>query len=135
MREKTVKRYYCEHCGKGMFKKPSMFQHEVTCIANPKRACFLCNAPCETFDYRDLARQMKLRNDVEQEQTPYGDKTDFHVVTNKAAIDWAYSKVDGCPCCVLAVFRQGKIMAFDVFDYKEHLAAWHREQTEGIGLY
>ena len=43
MRTKTVTRHYCEHCAKGMFKKPSMERHEAACFRNPKRTCPTCN--------------------------------------------------------------------------------------------
>lgn len=42
MRTKTVTRYYCDHCSKGMFKKPSMSTHEVICYRNAARKCLRC---------------------------------------------------------------------------------------------
>jgi hypothetical protein len=36
--------------------------------------------------------------------------------------------VDFCPACALSVLRQGRIFAFDVFDYKEEVLNWHREK-------
>lgn len=38
---KTVKRYYCEHCGKGGQTK-AIADHEKSCFQNPERVCRLC---------------------------------------------------------------------------------------------
>lgn len=130
MRTKTVKRYYCDHCNRGMFQQPAMASHELTCIANPHRVCFLCNAPVDTFNIPFLAYSMQSREDVELEEMEDGEATGFHVCKSVDAIQWLYSKVDGCPCCVLAVLKQGKINAFGVFDYKKELEEWHREQNQ-----
>lgn len=43
MRTKTVTRYYCDNCSKGMFKKPSMERHEAICYRNPARKCLRCD--------------------------------------------------------------------------------------------
>lgn len=66
MRTKKVVRYYCDHCAKGMFKKPSMARHELVCYRNPKRVCHRCNNNpdhCITGERKreliDLARNRK----------------------------------------------------------------------------
>lgn len=129
MIEKTVKRYVCEHCRKGMFKKPSMLRHEFTCTRNPKRLCGLCESPTDTFDYARIGRELKQRPDVFQHEDATGYELDFFQVKERAAIEWLYQKVDGCPCCVLAVLHQSKVFAFEHFDYKKEVAEWNREQA------
>jgi len=42
MREKKVKRFYCDHCNKGGFSRASMERHENTCFKNLKRDCWVC---------------------------------------------------------------------------------------------
>jgi hypothetical protein len=129
MRTKTVQRYFCDHCSKGMFKKPSMVSHETVCIANPNRACFLCQSGVGGRDYKALVVEFKRRPDVE-----YNDEHDVHEVKSNDAISWLSSKVDGCPACVLAVLKQGKIMAFGVFEYKDQVRFWNREQNPIPGI-
>lgn len=43
MRSKTVTRYYCDHCNKGMFRKPQMERHEAICFKNANRRCAFCD--------------------------------------------------------------------------------------------
>lgn len=132
MREKTVKRYYCDHCSKGGFRKPDMLSHEMTCTKNPKRGCYLCDVPSSTFDYVRIAAEMIRRDDVTFAGEGDREREDAFETKSKDAITWLYGKVDGCPACVLSVLRQGTIYAFDVFDYKEELSEWHREKSECV---
>jgi hypothetical protein len=56
MRTKTVTRYYCEHCSKGMLRKDAMARHERVCYRNPDRGCISCQRdplhaiPSERFE-------------------------------------------------------------------------------------
>lgn len=129
MRTKTVQRFYCDHCSKGMFRKADMAKHEITCIVNPSRACWLCESGTGTIDYKALADEFKKQPGVD-----YDDKHDTYECKSTEAINWLYNKVDGCPACVLAVLKQGKVFSFEVFNYREHLAEWHREKNAGIGI-
>jgi hypothetical protein len=129
MRTKIVKRYYCDFCSKGSFKKPSAIEHEGSCTLNPKRGCGLCG--CTERDYAALVKE-SISKSLSKESPVNGE--DYFVMDSKESIGWLLSKVDGCPTCALSVLRQGKILAFDVFDYREELAGWHREQMEGIGF-
>lgn len=128
MRTKTVLRYYCEFCSKGMFKKPSMIRHEATCCKNPNRFCGLCDAEPKAFDIPFLANMMQGRDDVHNHEMLDGD---IYTTASKDAINWLMGKVDGCPTCTLAVLQQGKIMAFEVFDYKKELSEWHLKIASG----
>lgn len=42
MRERTVKRYLCDHCGKGFWRRKKAERHENICGLNPNRSCSLC---------------------------------------------------------------------------------------------
>lgn len=129
MRTKNVIRYYCDHCSKGGFKKPNMAEHEATCTLNPKRACWLCEDAGAGRDYKSLVNQMRLRNDVHSDTEEETGRPDSYSTHSKEAIGWLSSECGGCPACVLSVLRQGKIFAFDVFDYKACVSSWHAEQN------
>ncbi|HEU4345897.1 MAG TPA: hypothetical protein VFU31_30465 [Candidatus Binatia bacterium] len=128
MTSKTVIRHYCDFCRRGMFKKPAMLQHETTCTLNPKRACWLCECPVETHNYKAIGDEAKKRPDVVYYDDDDDNKTHWRV-TSEEAIDWVFNKVDGCPACVLSILRQGNIFAFDHFNYKEAVNEWHKERT------
>lgn len=124
MREKTVKRYFCDFCSKGMFSKLAMQQHEITCTKNPKRFCWLCQADFSV--YLHLVSELKKRCPIDDEHG-VGEATKEDVI-------WLRQKTDSCPTCALAVLQQAKVYAFGHFDYKVAVSEWHREQMEGIGL-
>lgn len=42
MKEKLVKRFYCEHCRKSAGQRAAMVKHEAGCTANPNRKCNMC---------------------------------------------------------------------------------------------
>jgi hypothetical protein len=42
MKTKIVNRYYCDHCRKGMYRKPAMERHEAICFSNRNRWCLKC---------------------------------------------------------------------------------------------
>lgn len=56
MRTKTVTRYFCDHCSKGMLRKDAMQRHESVCYRNPERGCISCQRdplhiiPAERFE-------------------------------------------------------------------------------------
>ena len=129
MRTKTVIRYYCDFCSKGYFKKPSAIQHEGSCTLNPKRGCGLCG--CTERDYVSLSKLAREKSLLKE--NPFNEEEYFEI-KSKEDINEIMSQVDGCPACTLAVLQQGKIYAFEAFDYKEELSSWHREKNEGIGL-
>lgn len=69
--------------------------------------------------------EMRLRSDVFfSSETWSTDSSD--------AVKWLSEQCDWCPACMLSVLRQGKIFAFEVFDYKKSVAAWHAEKAEEI---
>lgn len=52
MKTKTVKRYTCDYCSKGSFKRPTMVRHEIACFKNPNRMCpVCCNNPLHKPDW------------------------------------------------------------------------------------
>ena len=127
MRSKTVIRYYCDHCSKGGFRKPDMMQHELTCTLNPKRCCYLCEFQTGTERTAKIIAEFKQRTDVEELEYPTAKAT--HQTESADAIKWLMEQTAQCPACALSLLRQGKIMAFQVFDYKVLKAEWLRDEN------
>lgn len=118
MREKLVKRFYCDHCSKGFFKSPSAQSHEACCTKNPNRACYLCQCvdPDRTKELKIFVEQ----NSVEDNNERLIFKDDQLVILKNLA--------QFCPACVLSGLQQGKSWC-SAFDYKEEVKAWHQEQN------
>lgn len=115
MRSKTVIRYYCDFCSKGTFRKSSAESHELTCVKNPNRGCFLC-----TDAVRDLAEIIPtFKTKIFPHSQDFG--KEFNITT-KEAIDWLRKEVGNCPACILAVLRQTDTLAYEFFDYKAAIA-------------
>ena len=123
MRQKLVKRYYCDHCSKGGLKKPSMRMHEQGCTRNPNRVCYLCD---QSHDYKALCAEAKALSSSRDDHEPMPDARN---INGAKEISQLSHMVDGCPACLLAVLRQSNVMAFEHFDYKKEVAEWYREQT------
>ncbi len=123
MRQKLVKRYYCDHCSKGGFKEPSMRQHEYGCTRNPARVCYLCE---QSHDYKALCAEAKARST----QDEFSDEV--RTINGAKELSQLSSMVDGCPACLLAVLHQSNVMAFEHFDYKKAVTEWYREQQAHI---
>ena len=130
MRTKTVKRYYCDFCSKGGFKKPDMANHEKSCTLNPKRICYMCGGG---VDISGIIEGMRKQPGVEFHEGGSSWKNeDCWDVKSEEAITWLMGQVAHCPACVLSVLRQGSIFAFDVFDYKKEVDEWHSERSAEI---
>jgi hypothetical protein len=125
MRVKTVRRFYCDFCSKGMFKKPSMREHEYACAMNPNRHCYLCEGQ---IDITGIITEFLKRDDVTAPDEGFKNGS----TESEEAIKWLMEQVDYCPACALSVLRQGKIMAFEVFIYKNSVAAWRKEKSDEI---
>ncbi len=127
MRQKTVTRYFCDFCSKGMFKRPAMARHERGCTRNENRVCYLCE---QSRDYSALVAMLRL--------SPMGEWPDGHESKDPLGITPATFKklreqLDGCPSCTLSALRIAGLHAFGMFDYKRELAVWHQEQSyDGI---
>jgi len=85
-----------------------------------------------------LVNTFKNRPDVTRHDDFNGNSIDCWGVDSQEAIDWLSEKCDNCPACMLAVLKQGKVLAFDVFDYKERASEYliqkNRDHREGVGL-
>jgi hypothetical protein len=126
MKTKSVLRHYCEFCGKGSFKKPSMIAHEASCTLNSNRVCFLCE---QSFDLPALIAQAVKASATDECWTLH--------LNDRLAFNAIYHNVENCPACMLSILRQSKVMAFELFDYRKEKLDWmnerHREAVRSWG--
>lgn len=117
MRTKKVSRHYCDFCGKGMFKIPSMEKHERGCTLNPNRVCGMCKLlkqeqiPIENLKSFAMSLSPEIQSEPENEAVP------------------RYRNFcGGCPACMLAGIRQAKLCTFS-FDFKAEVETFWSEQN------
>lgn len=104
MREKTVKRFFCDYCSKGLFHRKSMVRHELSCYKNPERICSVC----EDFGFKQVPMADLLKSDCVQSLT----------------------EMTPCPLCALSAVIQGRIEDDgDFFDYKEAMLELRKERA------
>jgi hypothetical protein len=127
MRTKKVTRYYCDHCGKGKFKRPDMEAHEQSCTRNLNRHCGLCNR--EWLAIAALAKEMVDRGEDDE------------------CLLWLRNSCGHCPSCMLAViqyagrelgewmFRPNADPGSPMFDYKKERDDFRDEQYRNSPLY
>ncbi len=130
MRTKTVKRHYCDHCGKGGFRVSSMLRHESGCTANPLRTCQFC-AMMELVQKPIEELKVALVDAVD-----FGDEENYDSV-DKQAIVKLRELAQGCPACMLAAIRQSNQGGCHSFDFKKEAGDWISEfrssRYEGAG--
>lgn len=125
MKEKLVKRFYCDHCGKGRFHRKAMAAHEDKCIYNPARICPLC-----------------VISDIPQ--SPMDDLIlGFHA-SDSEGLDKLRFMANNCPACILSAIVQGRRKVTvqvdndrDVemdewvnFNYKDEMKDWYAMQSD-----
>jgi hypothetical protein len=146
MREKLVKRFYCDFCKKARLQKRAMVLHETNCTMNPNRGCRACTLVNggNGCDLRELiailpdpAKYHGSLNDWQYSSTLHAEL--------ESAIDECLPKLrelaDSCPACILAALRQKKIPIYMAknFDYskemKEVFAMVNEERSQCAGHY
>jgi hypothetical protein len=84
MHSKKVLRYYCDHCGKGFWRKPLSLEHEKICYYNPENEC--CGS-CDHFeDWHCLHFDKSLR--VNLAQIPEGEEYLNYMLFQKHCGSW-----------------------------------------------
>ena len=123
MRIKHVLRYYCDFCGRGYFKKPSIERHENGCTANPSRICGLCQYAEPALEQKPMVDLVRC---LSWDKDGYGMKE-------------LRQLCEGCPGCILAAIRQSGMLKQAVaegehvdfeFDFKKELADWRATANE-----
>ena len=122
MRQKLVKRYYCDHCNKGGLVRRSMELHEFICIKNPARLCPVCS-----------------------EHLSGAPSAPPHTVAELiAAFDHGGLKelsdlAESCPACIVAALSQKRKACPESewvdFDYKAAMQSYRAEQNTFSTLY
>lgn len=140
MKTKTVKRFYCDFCGKGGCYSSNMRRHEEHCTLNPNRKCGLCEIARETP--KPIAELVALLPDPKQYErhepadAPLHYGTDLYDAIN-AALPELRNVTGNCPACIFAALRQSGLpleMA-DGFQFKQELADfWQETNADRRGL-
>lgn len=119
MKTKTVKRHYCDHCGKGGQSAHCIRRHESTCVYNPDRVCPLCSE--EHASGALLSTKETVATLIAEFRS--------------GGVPALRQKADGCPACMLAAIVQarGKQKAseenwIEGFSYKKELEDWRTEK-------
>ena len=133
MKEKIVKRFYCDFCKKANLQKRAMFLHEKHCTMNPNRTCRLCekingghgkemNELLEILP--DPANVNSITWHLDNHEEYYSIINDFNSELT-LAMPKLREATDNCPICIMAALRQKKISVPSVedFKYKEEVQA------------
>lgn len=135
MRERTVKRFYCDFCKKSGGQKAAMAKHEKYCTMNPDRDCRMCHLITGTRP-EPMAELLAIIPEMPDYPTIVsGDEAwrRWEACQEKAreAMIALREKVDNCPACILATIRQKNTVFPIEFDYhaesKTALASVERE--------
>jgi len=121
MKTKTVKRFYCEHCGKGGQSARWILWHEAACTKNPNRVCRYCGERGIPFVGIERPTEQSLAevNELGPNSREF-----------KADVEKALKATDECPACTLAALRDsGWPMWVFPFEFKEVKAAWWEERN------
>lgn len=118
MRTKTVTRYFCDHCSKGMFKRDAMERHEAVCYRNRDRKCHRCQFE-DPQNSISPERRKAILQDGEKCQTKGGE----------------------CPDCLMAMVIQhntrlsnedkawDRWVNYDMERFRSDRSAWYDEHT------
>lgn len=125
MRTKTVLRYYCDHCSKGLFRKPDMERHEQSCVHNPNRICWACQE--FELDPAPLTELIKIASEI------HPHNPDLSKLTKAA---------QGCPACIIAALVQERKASLEEcakedrywisFDYKGAMQEMYAEKNRAF---
>lgn len=116
MRQKLVKRYYCDHCNKGGLVRRAMERHEVICIKNPARQCPVCcglpSGECSP---------------------PPHTVSELIAAFDRGGLKELSQMAESCPACIIAALSQKREAdpesEWVEFDYKAAMNAYYAEQN------
>jgi hypothetical protein len=132
MRERTVKRYYCDFCKKAGFQKNAMIKHETHCTMNPNRKCRMC-----------VFVSGSSQPNLTQEDARAIFKPMPAIMSESQHADWLRQAAEGiavlrartenCPACILAALRAADVpvpLMSDHFDFSKECANLWSEVNE-----
>jgi hypothetical protein len=126
MRERLVKRFYCDFCKKANLQKRAMALHENNCTMNPNRGCRVCTL-VNGGNGCDLRELLALLPDpTEYNNQSYLNMDESIGLKLTEAIKEVMPKLrelaDECPACIFAALRQkGIYLSMVDFDYAEEM--------------
>lgn len=118
MHRRQMWRYYCDFCKKAGMSSFHMRNHERHCTANPERVCRM---------HKHVAAPQAAMTTM--------------ISAARFGIDELREAASGCPACMLAALRLGKMLGVNpedgtprgpAFDYKAELTQFWREQNEEV---
>jgi len=129
MKEKFIKTYYCEYCGKHFHRKTD---HEKYCTANSNRECRMC----ERKDINNIIPKYK----IEIKKEWFTERSGGIIGTTMTEIEKMVAgkikeledEVESCPACMLTVIRCNKYRwpIEAKFDYKKYCEEWWSRKYE-----
>ena len=137
MKEKTIKAYYCDFCGKRMLSGGWMSRHENGCTMNPDRECKMC----EGIDIKRLVNKYSKGIEVAEKKSPYvEDWTEIEASWKKYARKFTIADIindcEDCPACSFAVLRLSGLNhrymepLIGLFEYKTIKEEWWAEKND-----
>lgn len=139
MIERTVKRYYCDHCKRSRARKNAIISHESKCTMNPARICGFCDLlQQEQPDLLALRGILPKREDFKTGAGGFFDGMRFEEAVLDA-LPRLSDAAGGCPACILAALRQERIfLPPEHFSYNTWADRIFRkvnaERSEGIAF-
>jgi hypothetical protein len=132
MRHAKRWRYYCDHCGKAGGSKWHMANHERGCTANPDRVCGMHRAAVDLVQPDMKAIIAHVKSNWPEWDFQY---TPAAFEQMQATNAWLQEQVQGCPACLLHVYRMLQISTVPdkiaastwngvYFNYKEFKELW-----------
>lgn len=96
----------------------AMIKHEAHCTSNPNRNCGMCGWQRHIGE---IVVELKKRFTLFINEDTYEQSCEW--TGDKITLEEIRNLVDGCPVCILAIFRQTKLFyeccKLEKFDYKK----------------
>lgn len=139
MRERTVKRYYCDFCKKAGLSKFYMQRHEDHCTMNPNRGCRMC-VFVNGGNGTPIAEMLALLPDPITTSSLCELDSEYQKFAETVNASLAPIRLitDNCPACIMAAYRQKgiPIPMLNEFDFKKESAevfSHHNQENADYG--
>lgn len=128
VKERTVKQFTCDYCGKKRYRRHIMASHELHCTLNPNRSCRMCKGkPHINQIILVVKATAKLKGyELASSQIVDFNPTSGYQAPESEVLKQIQELTDSCPACVLAVHRVGGF--FTEFVFREACDRWFQEE-------